>query len=116
MGYYHSAYFAYGIHIPMNSQAAAWAEAERMDEALATVKDRCPDVGHLSAGDYDRDRLFLVTKCDEVALGEYGRASTATAEQRANWDLQLVNAVQALGYGENTELEPPGWLCVPDLS
>lgn len=113
MGYYHSAYFAYGIHIPTDNQAATWAETERLDTELPKLRDRCPDVGHLSAGDYDRDQLFLTTKCDEIPLGQYGRASTATAEQRANWDLQLANAVHALGY---RDLTAPGWLCIPDLS
>ncbi|WP_432164903.1 hypothetical protein [Streptomyces sp. bgisy031] len=116
MGYYHSAYFAYGIHIPVDSQAAAWAEGERLDEELKNHKKRCPDVGHLSAGDYDRDRLFLVTKSDEIPLGQYGRASSATREQHANWDLQLAHAIQALGYGDRADLEAPGWICIPDLS
>ncbi|APY88207.1 hypothetical protein DCW30_05690 [Streptomyces alfalfae] len=116
MGYYHSAYFAYGIHIPVDNQAAAWAESERLDKELKKHKQRCPDVGHLSAGDYDHDRLFLVTKSDEIPLGQYGRASTTTPEQRANWNLQLANAVHALGYSDIPDLEAPGWLCIPDLS
>jgi hypothetical protein len=114
MGMYHSAYFAYGIHIP--TAESAWAEGDRIDTELANHKDRCPNVGHLTAGDYDRDMLFLVTKSDEIRLGDYGRASTATAEQRANWDLQLANAIQALGYGDLPDLEAPGWICVPDVS
>lgn len=114
MGMYHSTYFAYGIHIAVDTPA--WQETQRIDEVLKGHKDRCPDVGHLEAGDYDRDMVFLVTACNEIRLGSYGRATEATAAQRAAWDLQLANAVQALGYGDRPDLPAPGWLCVPDLS
>jgi hypothetical protein len=114
MGMYHSTYFAYGIHIP--TAESAWVEGDRIDVELAKHKDRCPDVGHLAAGDYDHDLLFLVTTSNEIRLGAYGRATEATTAQRANWDHQLANAVQALGYSELPDLPPPGWLCIPDLS
>ncbi|MFJ2909378.1 hypothetical protein ACIO8F_08070 [Streptomyces sp. NPDC087228] len=114
MGMYHSTYFAYGLHIP--TDAHPWEETDRIDTELAAVKNRCPDVGHLTAGGYDRDMLFLVTECDEISLGKYGRATTATAEQRADWDRQLANAVEHLGYGHIRDLEAPGWLSVPDVS
>lgn len=114
MGMYHSTYFAYGLHIP--TQEAAWAEGDRIDTEIRNHRDRCPDVGHLAAGDYDRDLLFLVTSSTEIRLGTYGQATEATAEQRANWDLQLANAIQALGYGDLPDLPAPGWICVPDLS
>ncbi|MFH9413991.1 hypothetical protein [Streptomyces rochei] len=116
MGYYHSTYFAYGIHIPLPDGTPAWTETDRIDTELTKLKDRCPDVGHLEAGHYDADMVFLVTKADTIPLGQYGRASTATAEQRANWDLQLANAVHALGYSNIPDLDAPGWICVPDLS
>ena len=114
MGMYHSTYFAYGLRIPIG--AHPWTETDRLDAELAKLKDRCPDVGHLTAGDYDRDMLFLVTESDEIALGKYGRATVATAEQRADWDRQLANAVHHLGYGQLPDLEAPGWLCIPDVS
>ncbi|MFE6225445.1 hypothetical protein [Streptomyces sp. NPDC057854] len=114
MGYYHSTYFAYGLRIP--TEAHPWHEADRIDTVLATVKDRCPNVSHLQAGDYDRDMLFLVTQANEIPLGQYGRATLATAEQRANWDTQLANAIHALGYAQHPDLEAPGWICIPDLS
>lgn len=114
MGYYQSAYFAYGLHIPVDGPA--WQESERIDTELQKLKPRCPDIGFLTAGDYDRDMVFLVTKSDEVQLGSYGRGSESTAEQRASWDAQLAAAVHALGLGETPDLEPPGWLCIPDLS
>lgn len=114
MGMYHSTYFAYGIHVPV--EGSAWEESERADDVLPKIKAACPDVGHLSAGDYDRDRFFLVTKCDEVDLGNFAHVTpqTATAEQLADWNRQLAEAAERLGYGENTGA--PGWIVVPDLS
>ncbi|MGW4388228.1 hypothetical protein [Streptomyces sp. NPDC004685] len=114
MGMYHSAYFAYGLRIPIEGHA--WEEAERLDPELQKLKERCPDVGYLTAGDYDRDMVFLTAQCTEVELGEYGRASLATREQCAAWDAQLANAVHDLGYADRPGLEAPGWICVPDLS
>lgn len=113
MGMYHSTYFAYGIHIPV--EGPAWRETERIDEVLKDHKDRCPDVGHLEAGDYDRDMVFLVTSSQEVKLGEYGRANVASAQQCGEWCTQLAFAVEALGYS-GMDLAAPGWLCVPDVS
>jgi hypothetical protein len=113
MGYYQSAYFAYGLRIPVDGPA--WQESDRLDAELQKLKDRCPEVGYLTAGDYDRDMVFLVTKSDEISLGKYGRGSETTPEQRASWDAQLAHAVHALGLAD-ADLEPPGWLCIPDLS
>jgi hypothetical protein len=114
MGYHHSTYFAYGIHIPV--EAPAWKETDRIDKELAKLKELCPDVGHLAAGDYDRDMVFLVTDCQEIDLGKYGRANLATADQCGEWDTQLAFAVHALGYSNLPDLQAPGWLCIPDLS
>jgi hypothetical protein len=55
MGMYHSAYFAYGVHIPLPDDVHPWAENDRVDEQLRTLKEQCPDVGYLSAGNYDAD-------------------------------------------------------------
>lgn len=114
MGMYHSTYFAYGIHIPTGDRPA-WEESERADTELPKIKAGCPDVGHLSAGDYDRDMFFLVTKSTEVDLGgfEHVTPQTATPEQIAEWDRQLIAAAMALGY---TDTSAPGWLVVPDCS
>jgi hypothetical protein len=110
---FHSTYFAYGVNV--STTEPAWAEAERLDKALTPLADRCPDVGYLTAGDYDRDRVFLTTQCDEVDLGDYKHVTpeTVTPEQLADWDRQLAVAVAELGYADST---PAGWLCVPDLS
>lgn len=113
MGMYHSTYFAYGIHIP--TDRPAWEESERAETELAKIKGQCPDVGHLEAGDYDRDMFFLTTKCTSVDLGGYEHVTpqTATAEQYADWDRQLIGAAMALGYKDTSA---PGWFVVPDLS
>lgn len=116
MGMYHSTYFAYGVHIPLADDVHVWAETDRIDRELPG--DRCPDVGHLTAGNYDADRLFLTTQCDEVKLGTYKHVTpeTVTAEQLADWNQQLAVAVDALGYGTLPDLAGPGWICIPDLS
>ncbi|MGW4883390.1 hypothetical protein [Streptomyces murinus] len=111
---YHSTYFAYGLRIPI--EGPAWEETDRLDKELPHHKESCPDVGHLSAGNYDCDMLFLVTSCDEIKLGDYGRQAAASADKQADWDRQLTNAVEQLGYGHLRDLVAPGWLCVPDLS
>ncbi|MFF4751809.1 hypothetical protein [Streptomyces sp. NPDC001270] len=118
MGMYYSTYFAYGVHIPLPNDVHTWAENDRIDEKLRTLKEQCPDVGYLSAGNYDADRLFLTTQCDEVDLGTYKHVTpeTVTAEQLAEWNRQLAVAVDALGYGTLPDLAGPGWICVPDLS
>lgn len=113
MGFHHSTYFAYGIHVKTDTYP--WEEGERAEDVLKQHKATCPDVGHLSAGDYDRDMFFLVTKCDEVSLGKFEHVTpqTATAEQLADWDRQLIAAAMALGYADTSA---PGWLVVPDLA
>lgn len=113
MGFHHSTYFAYGIHVTTGQHA--WQESEHAETELPKIKDACPDVGHLSAGDYDRDFFFLTTKCDEVSLGKFEHVTpqTASPEQIADWDRRLIAAAMALGY---TDVSAPGWFVVPDLS
>jgi hypothetical protein len=112
MGTSHSTYFAYGIHVPTDS---ALTESERADTELPKINNRCPDVYYLSAGDYDRDHFFLVTKCGEVNLGDFEHVTPETTfpEQIATWDEQLLEAAIALGYRDTSA---PGWFVVPDLS
>ncbi|MFJ8146956.1 hypothetical protein ACIQ6R_18040 [Streptomyces sp. NPDC096048] len=118
MGMYHSTYFAYGVHVPVPNGVHPWAENDRVNEQLIAVKEQCPDVGWLSAGNYDADELFLTTQCDEVSLGTFKHVTpeTVTAEQLADWNRQLAIAVDALAYSTLPDLGAPGWLCVPDLS
>ncbi|WP_405794076.1 hypothetical protein [Streptomyces sp. NBC_01506] len=113
MGMYHSTYFAYGIHVVTDQHG--WQASEHAETELPKVKDRCPNVGYLTAGNYDEDMLFLVTESTEVDLGKFEHVTPArvSAEQQADWDRQLAEAARALGYGE---FSSAGWLVVPDLS
>lgn len=116
MGYYQSAYAFYGIHIPSDqwTEGYAGAEGEKIDSILRALGNKVKYVGHLSAGQYDNDRLFLVASHKdeslEVELGEYRRF---TADVHEHWALELVCVAQAMGY---TDLEEPSWIVVPDLS
>ncbi len=105
MGMYHSAYFAYGIQIPDTDH-------EVLEEKLKGIDG---EVGFLHAGDYDRDMTFLVTKCEEVSLGNYEVVTpqTATVAQYEAWGGQIREVAAALGLDEIPE---PGWLLIPDLS
>lgn len=103
MGMYHSTYFAYGFEIPRT-------DADKLDAVLADTP-----VSYLHAGDYDRDRTFLVTECTEVKLGDH-RKVTPEAFQAAEieaWNAALTEAAARLGVFAGFE---PGWFVVPDLS
>jgi len=109
MGMYHSTYFAYGARIPDT-------DSEVMQTVLRALKDQHgSSVGYLHAGDYDRDMTFLVTKCEEVNLGDVKTVTPqmAAPDQYAAWDTQIRQAADALG---TAPLHEPGWLVVPDLS
>ncbi len=109
MGMYHSTYFAYGVHIPdMRGDIE-----ELLQTARATID--APDVGYLSAGNYDRDMTFLVTECEEVALGKFETVTpqVESAARYAEWNRQLQAAAAALGV---KPLTGPAWIVVPDLS
>jgi hypothetical protein len=98
----------------------AWAEAERLDTSGALRTGGTPDVGHLTAGDYDRDALFLIAsdKDDEleVKLGSFIHVHPHTkAHQLPVWDGQLKAAWAAAGYALDAFPEP-GWIVVPDCS
>jgi hypothetical protein len=113
MGFSRSTYFAYGIHV--TTEDHAWHEADHADAELPKIKDACPDVRHLTAGDYDRDMFFLVTRSRVLEPGEFEHITpqAASAEQIADWDRQLIAAAMALGYRATSA---PGWLVVPDCS
>ncbi|MFH9430257.1 hypothetical protein ACH4JZ_18440 [Streptomyces sp. NPDC017615] len=117
MGFHHSTYFAYGVHVEIPEDEYAPARAERINEQLLAAAERCPDVGTLTAGAYDADRLFLATHCDEVKLGYFAHVTPEAfpPEQVANWTHQLAQAVHALGIPPEQH-SAPGWICVPDMA
>ncbi|MFI8872410.1 hypothetical protein [Streptomyces sp. NPDC055243] len=104
MGFFHSAYFAYGIEIPPTDE-------DTLDRGIPGGTE----VGHLHAGSYDRDKTFLVTKCTEADLGGYEtvRPQDTTSDEYETWNTQLAAAAKALGV---TPVDDPGWLVIPDMS
>jgi len=114
MGFTHSAYVAYGVHVTTSGPVRL--ASEQYDRALAQHKRQCPDVGPLTAGDYDHDRLFLVTQCYEVSLGTYDHITPQAHDIKlADWNAQLRTAADLLGIPAD-QLSDPGWLCIPDVS
>lgn len=120
MGMYHSAYHFYGAHIPSEQwkEGHAWAEGERLGPIIARlgIGDDSIRLGHLAAGDYDRDMLFLVAGARDhrsvVPLGEFRLSSNADVSPMWNSALTLLAA--AADY-DTAELSI-GWITVPDLS
>lgn len=119
-----TAYHFYGVHIPDDlivGGAAVWEEAERLDEV---IKDQglgsrhgSVSVGHLSAGAYDRNELFLCMSLKglsgEVRIGEQRRA--VQLPDTRNWDLALRLVAESAGY-DWAKLLPPCWMVVVDES
>jgi hypothetical protein len=109
MGMSHSTYFAYGVNIP-------FTDPDSLEDALADGETAgFPEVGHLQAGDYDRDKTFLVTECTEIELGTFARVAAFRVDdaQLADWDAQLRAAAVVVGITGHLK---PEWLVVPDCS
>ncbi|QBZ73491.1 hypothetical protein SEA_MISCHIEF19_6 [Streptomyces phage Mischief19] len=125
MGFSHSTYYGYGVHVPTERFVAehkhTWAETDRIDEGGLLSHPGTERIGHLSAGDYDRDMLFLVASDPgdehEVKLGSFVTLQPHTkAHSLPVWDEQLRVAWERCGYGPGGDMPEPGWLVVPDLS
>lgn len=121
MGMSHAAYLVYGVHVPAEkfTEGHLYSETDKLDSLInETPGMDAAGVGHLTAGNYDRDHLFLaVTPEDwdaEVELGTFRviRADTF-AEHRLLWDEHLDHLAALAGY---EGLERPGWIVVPDES
>lgn len=120
MGIFHAAYSFYGVHVPKDQQPSnhVWTEAERLDRLITAIGDDAKPVGHLTAGKYDRDELFLSVVPDgvhgQVDLGEWrSYPSHAYATDIPYWDRALALVIKAAGY---EGLSDPGWMVVPDAS
>lgn len=97
MSIWTTAYLAYGFEIPQQ-------DLDAIDLALKPLDS---EVGHLSAGPYDRDRLYLVTACHDAELGSPEVVGLSLGlEQRADWDRQLLAALAALGLSMSIQ---PAW-------
>ena len=104
MGMYHSAYFAYGVRIPDDT------DPEELEGKL-----RGGSVGYLLAGHYDRDMSFLTTECKSVDLGSFEvvEPGSFSGEDFVAWDAALRDAAERLGV---TPLTEPAFFVVPDMS
>lgn len=118
MGMTTSARYFYGVHIPTHEWANQWAnaEGERLDPVIRAVRDLAPNVMHLTAGDYDRDMLFLVIHrpgfLTEIPVGEFAKIVPEKSRD-LGWDAQIAAVVQAMGY---SDVDRPGWIFLPDIS
>ncbi|ATN93746.1 hypothetical protein SEA_ABT2GRADUATEX2_6 [Streptomyces phage Abt2graduatex2] len=117
MGFDHSTYHGFGVHVPRDRYQTGHiqSECEWLDAVIKHTKGLPPGLlGHLSAGDYDRDELFLIASTRnetlEVALGTFAVLAEVDVTGRAD-ALKLL--AEAAGYGELAE---PGWLVIPDVS
>ncbi|MBM7088093.1 hypothetical protein JTP67_05905 [Streptomyces sp. S12] len=104
MGFYHSAFLAYGIQIPDMDE-------DTLDRGIPGGSE----VGHLRAGRYDAEDTFLVTKCTEAEIGTpvVVDPERATREQYETWSRDLRAAATALGV---TDIPAPSWLLISHVS
>lgn len=117
MGFTHSTYHGFGVHVPASQYQTGHiqSETEWLDAVIKHTKGLPPGLlGHLSAGDYDRDQLFLIASTRdetlEVALGTFMVLSEVDVTGRAE---AIKTLAEAAGY---SGLAEPGWLVVPDCS
>ncbi|MFI8278553.1 hypothetical protein ACIGBH_27505 [Streptomyces sp. NPDC085929] len=88
MSIWTTAYLAYGLEIP----------ARDTDEVENALRPLTGDVGYLTAGPYDRDRLYLATGSFDADLGTPETLDIPhDPEQYRTWDDQLRTALAALG-------------------
>ncbi|AKA61744.1 hypothetical protein SEA_MAIH_6 [Streptomyces phage Maih] len=117
MGFSHSTYHAFGVHVPADQYQTGHlqSECEWLDAVIKHTEGLDNRLlGHLSAGDYDRDQLFLtaheVGEFLEVNLGSFAVLAEVDVTGRA----EAIKALaEAAGY---TGLSEPGWLVIPDCS
>lgn len=120
MGYYHSTYHFFGAHVPAElfKGRHLWEEEERLDQVIKDAGLSGTGVGHLSAGSYDNDFLFLVVSDKneslETKLGAFSVDPASDPEPR-EWAALLIQTAQAAGY-DLSGFGIIGWYTVPDLS
>jgi len=109
MGYSYSAWLAYGIRIPRTPDSV-------LEEKLAGFPGEGDDrVGFLTAGRYDREDNYLVTRSTEADLGEPEnvRVQDVTPYLYDHWNRMLRRAALAVGVEDPPE---PGWLLIAHVS
>ncbi|AKA61673.1 hypothetical protein SEA_YDN12_6 [Streptomyces phage YDN12] len=117
MGMEHSTYHAFGVHVPADQYQTGHIQSEGvwLDAVIKNTEGLDNRLlGHLSAGDYDRDELFLTASEDgeflEVPLGTFAVLAEVDVTGRAD---AIKALAETAGY---TGLAEPGWLVVPDCS
>ncbi|MFF4576891.1 hypothetical protein ACFY15_00540 [Streptomyces sp. NPDC001373] len=94
MSIWTTAYLAYGLEIPAR-------DTDELDRTLGPLKS---NVGHLEAGPYDRDRLYLVTACHSADLRMSETPDIPRNDaQYLTWDDQLRTALAALGLATDQQ-------------
>jgi hypothetical protein len=120
MGMIYSTYHFYGAHVPADEWYCdhAWFEADRLRGVLKSLglKDSTASLGVLTAGNYDRDMLFLIIRIKElspvVQLGEFRLSQQLPVLPQ--WDRALSLAATAADYDPSKLVF--GWVTVPDCS
>jgi hypothetical protein len=112
VGIHTSAYLAYGARVTGVRYGDDLDEPLATYNAAVTYADPHRDsVGHLAAGSYDNDKLYLVTYCAEADLGEPERLTVddLNSAHPPHWDRHLAAAAKACGV---QMLSTPGWLLI----
>jgi hypothetical protein len=116
MGYYHSSYFAYGALVAKPADVD-YDLIEFMDIEGEEANDimKKYGLGHLLAGNYDRDMLFIVTKCHSVDLGKYEMINQQRMKDfdYVNNYTRVMEGIRELGL---EVIDGPGWILIPDMS
>lgn len=117
MTIYHSTYAAYGVHVPREQYFTQHiqTEAEWLDVVIKNTPElKGQGLGHLSAGPYDRDELFLVLSPEGEDVEVVSELFRVLTDKEAAGRASKIKALaKAAGYDGLAE---PGWLVVPDES
>lgn len=122
MGYSHGTYAGFGVHIPREQYQAGGNQTREVDW-LNGVVNAVPELKGkglyvLSAGDYDRDELFVMVRepadetAYEVPLGTFRRMNPVTP---LAWTLLIFRLLKEAGYPQDV-VWSPSWLVIPDCS
>lgn len=117
MGYSYGTYHFYGVHVPREKYVTDSQQRETgfIDGVIKILNNPRHALGHVKAGEYDQEELFLCTVPNgddiEAELGTFKatRPDTRAAEV-AEWDQLLANLIGVIGY---EGLDEPGWITVP---
>lgn len=122
MSYDTSAYAFFGVHIPRDQYQAGGNQTQECGWLDAVIRNT-PELtgqglGHVTAGRYDADELFLAVSDPadkggvEIELGTFKRMDTTVP---LVWTMLLERLVREAGY-DQSEIQPPTWIALPDVS